>query len=57
MSKPKSIDDEALRKLWFSALPDKIIAARLGHHRGVLRRRAVKLGLPLRTVIRQGQNA
>lgn len=43
---PKRIDDEALRKLWFTPLPDKIIAARLGHHRGVLRRRAIKLGLP-----------
>ena len=48
MRTPRKIDEIALRKIWFSKLPDKIMAERLGHHRGVLRRRAMKLGLPLR---------
>lgn len=47
----KRIDDNLLKKLWPTRLPDKELARRLGKHRGVLRRRAARLGLPLRRVI------
>jgi hypothetical protein len=42
----RRVDDEALRRLWPTRLPDKELAARLGHDRGTLRRRAAALGLP-----------
>jgi hypothetical protein len=42
----KRIDDRLLRRLWESRLTECAIAKRMGHSRGVLRRRAVKLGLP-----------
>lgn len=51
MNAYRRIDDAVLRKLWFSRLPDKVVAARMGHHRGVLRRKAIKLGFPPRRVI------
>lgn len=51
MNRPRQIDDATLRKLWFSRLPDRVVAERMGHHRGVLRRRAMKLGFPRRRVI------
>lgn len=40
------IDDALLRKLWPSHLTDAAIAKKMGHHRWVIRRRAVKIGLP-----------
>lgn len=51
----KQINDEALRKLWSTSLPGKVIADRLGHHRGVLYKRAKRLGLPPRGAARQGR--
>lgn len=48
----KKIDDDALRRLWPTGLPDKHLEERLGHHRGVLRRRAAALGLPPRVQAR-----
>ncbi len=42
----RKIDDALLRKLWPSHLTDAAIAEKMGHCRGVLRRRAVKIGLP-----------
>ena len=47
----RRIDDDALKRLWSTRLPDKELAARLGHHRSVIRRRAAKLGLKPRRVI------
>lgn len=41
----RRVDDEELKRLWPTRLPDKELAARLGHHRGVVRRRARQLGL------------
>lgn len=40
------IDDARLKKLWGSRMSDDALAKTLGHHRNVLRRRAIKLGLP-----------
>lgn len=45
-SRRKPIDDAKLRRLWPSRLTEAEIAKQLGHHRSVLRRRAVKIGLP-----------
>lgn len=42
----KRIDDDMLRVLWASRLPEYLIVKRLGHSRGTIRRRAIKLGLP-----------
>jgi hypothetical protein len=42
----KKIDDAKLRRLWSSRLPDAELVKRLGHHKGTLRRRAIKIGLP-----------
>lgn len=42
----KPIDDDLLRKLWPSKLSDKELAEQMGHHRGAIRRRAARLGLP-----------
>jgi hypothetical protein len=39
-------DDSMLRKLWPSKLTDAAIAEKMGHARWVIRRRAMKLGLP-----------
>jgi hypothetical protein len=39
------VNDDLLRLLWPTRLSDKELAARLGHHRSVVRRRAVRLGL------------
>lgn len=42
----KRVDDAELRRLWMIGLPEKEIAARLGHHRSVVRRRAATMHLP-----------
>lgn len=42
----KKIDDVKLKRLWGSRMSDCDLAKELGHHREVLRRRAIKLGLP-----------
>jgi hypothetical protein len=49
--KPKKIDDAELQRLWKSHMPERLIAEKMGHHRSVLRRRAIKLGLPARREI------
>jgi hypothetical protein len=46
------VDDETLKKFWPTAMTDKEMAARLGHHRSVLRRAAERLGLPPRRFAR-----
>jgi pyrroloquinoline quinone (PQQ) biosynthesis protein C len=51
MTPKKKIDDDMLKRLWPSRLSDKEIAERMGHHRGVLRRRAAAIGLPTRRAI------
>ena len=48
MKKPIRVDDEKLKLLWPSRLPDKVLAAKMGHDRGTLHRRARALGLPYR---------
>jgi hypothetical protein len=45
------IDDEKLKRLWPTRVGDKLLAEQLGHHRGVVRRRAAALGLKPRRVI------
>lgn len=50
-NKPRKIDDARLRKLWPSRLTDDGLAKAMGHTPSVLRRRATKLGLPLRRTI------
>jgi len=40
------IDDAKLKKLWPSRMKEADVAKVMGHSRGVLRRRAIKLGLP-----------
>jgi hypothetical protein len=40
------VNDALLRKLWPTKLTDAAIAEKMGHARWVLRRRAVKIGLP-----------
>lgn len=45
-ARKKKIDDTKLKRLWGSRLSDAALAKAMGHHAGVLRRRAVKLGLP-----------
>ena len=47
----KLIDDAKLRRLWPSHLTDAEIGRRMGHHPFALRRRAAKIGLPLRRQI------
>lgn len=42
----RRIDDEQLIRLWPTRLSDDELAARLGHGRGAIRRRAEALGLP-----------
>jgi len=48
---PIKIDDEKLKKLWPTRLPDKVLAVRMGHGLGALHRRARRLGLPYRRQI------
>ncbi len=48
----KRVDDKLLRKFWASAMTDKELSDRLGHHRGVVRRRAETIGLKPRRVAR-----
>ena len=45
------VNDDELRRLWPTRLPDKELAARLGHDRGVIRRRAKTIGLKPRRVV------
>jgi pyrroloquinoline quinone (PQQ) biosynthesis protein C len=47
----RRVNDDELRRLWPTRLPDKEIAARLGHHRSVVRRRAKQLGLKPRRIV------
>ncbi len=47
----RRVDDAELERLWPTRLPDKELAARLGHHRSVVRRRAAALGLSPRRLI------
>ena len=47
----RKVDDDELRRLWPTRLSDKELAARLGHHRSVIRRRADTLGLQPRRLI------
>lgn len=45
---PIKIDDDLLRKLWPSRLPDKVLVERMNHTRGALYRRAKTIGLERR---------
>jgi hypothetical protein len=47
----RRVDDEKLKALWPSRLPDKLLAERMGHSRGTIRRRAKALGLPIRRAL------
>jgi len=47
----KKVDDAKLRRLWPTRMTDCAIAKMMGHSRGTVRRRAVKLGLPSRREI------
>lgn len=49
----RRVNDDELRRLWPSRLSDKEIAARLGHHRSVVRRRAARIGLRPRRLVWQ----
>ena len=49
---PRPIDEDMLRALWPSMLSDYDLADRLGHDRGVVRRKAAKLGLLPRRLAR-----
>ena len=49
----RRVNDEELRRLWPTRLSDKEIAARLGHHRSVVRRRAQTIGLKPRRIVWQ----
>ena len=49
---PQRVNDTLLRKLWPTAMTDKEMAARMGHHRGVLHRRAAAIQLPPRRIAR-----
>jgi hypothetical protein len=42
----KKIDDAKLKKLWPTRMTQAELAKAMGHHQWVLRRRAIKLGLP-----------
>jgi hypothetical protein len=44
--KKKAINDAQLRQLWASRMTEADIAKTMGHKPWVLRRRAVKIGLP-----------
>lgn len=47
------IDEDLLRRLWPTSLPDKQLEQRLNICRGSFRRVAKRLGLPPRIVARQ----
>ncbi len=57
MRTPRKVDDLKLMELWYSRIPDEEMAARMDHNRGVLRRRAKKLGLKPRREIWALQDA
>ena len=42
----KKLDDVKLKRLWPTRMTECEIAKQMGHSRWVLRRRAVKIGLP-----------
>jgi hypothetical protein len=44
-AKKKKLDDAKLRRLWSTHMTEGEIAKQMGHSRGTLRRRAVKIGL------------
>lgn len=52
MPNGERIDDDMLRRLWVTPLPDKVLAEKLGCARGSLRRRAETIGLPPRRIAR-----
>ena len=47
----KRVNDTQLMELWPTRLPDKEIAARMGHSLGTVRRRAMQIGLKPRRVV------
>lgn len=55
MRTPRRIDDLELMRLWYSRIPDEQMAEKMDHNRGVLRRRAKRLGLRPRKEIWQMQ--
>jgi len=44
----KKLDDIKLKRLWPTRMTDCAIAKQMGTSRGSVRRRAIKIGLPLR---------
>ena len=44
----RKLDDVKLKRLWPSRMTDSAIAKQMGTSRGSVRRRAIKIGLPLR---------
>ena len=48
---PRWVNRALLRKLWPTRISDKLLAERLGHGRGAVRRCAQKLGLKPRRAI------
>lgn len=57
MRTPRMIDDLRLMELWYSWISDDEMAALMDHSRGVLRRRAKRLGLKPRREIRAMKEA
>ncbi len=53
----RKINDDLLRELWSTALSDKEVAARLGHHRSIIWRRAETIGLKSRQIARAEREA
>ena len=49
--KKSTVDTDALRKLWETRLPDKLVADRLGVTMGAMRRQARNMGLISRRLI------
>ena len=45
-----------LKKLWSSGVSDRDLAGMFGRHRGVIRRRMMREGMPLRGVARDVKN-
>lgn len=48
----KNVDDAELTRLWMAGVSEKEMAARLGHHRSVIRRRAAAIGMPPLQIVR-----
>lgn len=51
----KPIDDDKLKRLWPSRMSDCDLAREMGHKTWTVRRRAAKLGLPLRRKLWAGE--